>query len=142
MIEVFLDTAYFVALLDPHDDLHAQAVEVRPVLEACQLVTSELILGELLTYFGDWGRNIEEKAYFRKLSERVSRALLEDPQVIVEPQTHELFDSALSFYAARPDKGYSYVDCSSMVIMRRRGIVEVATADHHFTQEGFQILLH
>ncbi|MFV8751497.1 type II toxin-antitoxin system VapC family toxin [Nannocystaceae bacterium ST9] len=140
MTEVFVDTAYLVALLNPHDDLHLRAVELRAMLETCRLITSDLILGELLTYFGDVG-NPEERSYFRKQAVEITRELLCAPEVIVESQTHDLFDAALSFYADRPDKGYSYVDCSSMVVMKRRGILEVATADHHFAQEGFLILL-
>lgn len=44
-------------------------------------------------------------------------------------------------FADRPDKGYSLVDCISMVVMRDRGIAEVLSADHHFIQEGFVALL-
>jgi len=44
-------------------------------------------------------------------------------------------------YAARHDKTYSLVDCMSMVICRDRGIRDVLTHDHDFTQEGFTTLL-
>jgi predicted nucleic acid-binding protein len=44
-------------------------------------------------------------------------------------------------YEQRHDKGYSLVDCTSMTTMRRQGISEVLTNDHHFTQEGFEIVL-
>jgi predicted nucleic acid-binding protein len=44
-------------------------------------------------------------------------------------------------YEERNDKGYSLVDCISMSTMRRVGISAVLTNDHHFTQEGFQVLL-
>jgi len=37
----------------------------------------------------------------------------------------------------RPDKEWSLVDCSSMVVMARRGIAEAFTSDHHFEQAGF-----
>lgn len=142
MNEVFLDTAYLIALLNRYDDLHAQAVEIQATLETTTLVTTELVLGELLNHFCNRGRDVDENGYLRGQAVDNCRRLLEDAQVVVEPQTHELFDLALSFYSDRPDKGYSHVDCSSMVIMKRRGILEVATADHHFTQEGFLILLH
>jgi predicted nucleic acid-binding protein len=48
--------------------------------------------------------------------------------------------AALTLYEARPDKEYSLTDCRSMVALRARGISEVLTNDHHFTQEGFTIL--
>jgi uncharacterized protein len=43
-------------------------------------------------------------------------------------------------YAARPDKGYSLVDCISMQTMRKEGLTEVLTNDRHFEQEGFRAL--
>jgi len=46
----------------------------------------------------------------------------------------------LTHCESRPDKEYSLTDCLSMLTMRREGMTEVLTNDHHFTQEGFQIL--
>jgi len=42
-------------------------------------------------------------------------------------------------YAARSDKAYSLVDCVAMQVMRREGLTEALTNDHHFVQEGFRI---
>jgi uncharacterized protein len=44
-------------------------------------------------------------------------------------------------YEKRPDKGYSFTDCISMIVMRQMNITEVLTGDPHFQQEGFTILL-
>ena len=49
--------------------------------------------------------------------------------------------TGLAFYASRADKAYSLVDCISMLAMRQMGLTEVLTNDHHFTQEGFTILI-
>ena len=46
----------------------------------------------------------------------------------------------MALYGARPDKGYSLVDCISMEAMRREGLTEVLTNDRHFEQEGFRTL--
>jgi predicted nucleic acid-binding protein len=35
------------------------------------------------------------------------------------------------------DKTWSLVDAASFVVMRRFGITEAFTSDHHFTQAGF-----
>jgi predicted nucleic acid-binding protein len=51
------------------------------------------------------------------------------------------FQAALRLYAARPDKGYSFVDCLSMVTMRDRRIRRVRSRDRHFAQEGFDLPL-
>lgn len=41
----------------------------------------------------------------------------------------------------RTDKNWSLVDCASFVVMRKHGILEALTADHHFEQAGFVRLL-
>ncbi len=35
------------------------------------------------------------------------------------------------------DKGWSLVDAASFVVMRRHGMTEALTTDHHFDQGGF-----
>lgn len=47
----------------------------------------------------------------------------------------------LQLYESRPDRTYSLVDCISMNAMREEGITDALTNDHHFTQEGFTILI-
>ena len=54
--------------------------------------------------------------------------------------TRESFLSGMALYEARPDKGYSLVDCISMQTMRKEGLTEVLTNDRHFEQEGFRAL--
>jgi predicted nucleic acid-binding protein len=58
----------------------------------------------------------------------------------VIPQSRESFLSGLRLYEARPDKGYSLVDCISMETMRKEGLTEALTNDRHFEQEGFRPL--
>jgi predicted nucleic acid-binding protein len=48
---------------------------------------------------------------------------------------------AWTFLKDRSDKAWSLVDCVSFVLMKRRGITDALTADHHFEQAGFVALL-
>ena len=66
--------------------------------------------------------------------------LIENPALLVIPQSRESFLAGLELYRARPDKGYSLTDCISMHTMRQHGITEVLTNDRHFEQEGFRVL--
>src|SRR5262249_51199045 len=49
------------------------------------------------------------------------RRILRDPQIDVLPQSSASFQAGLELYEQRLDKGYSLVDCISMVSMRNRG---------------------
>lgn len=131
---VFADTAYWVALVDRRQSLHRRAVEVSQSLGLTPIVTTDTVLTELLNFFCERGE------YWRSTALRLVDTLLANPQVTVEPQTHELFLASLSLYRARADKGYSMTDCTSIVVMQRRSIRTVLTSDHHFEQEAFTIL--
>lgn len=99
------------------------------------MVTSEFVLAELLGFLCESGPYLRGQAVV--LTDRVRT----DPTITVEPVTSALFEAGLRLYEARPDKGYSLVDCTSMAIMRERGIEGVLTGDRHFEQEGFEALL-
>ncbi|CAG0966960.1 hypothetical protein PHYC_01036 [Phycisphaerales bacterium] len=60
---------------------------------------------------------------------------------MVVPAEASAWLAALSLFRERPDKEWSLVDCSSILICREQGIQRILTADHHFTQAGFEVLL-
>lgn len=66
--------------------------------------------------------------------------ILASSVIRVIPQSRDSFLAGLQLYRARPDKGYSLVDCISMQAMRKEGLTEVLTNDRHFEQEGFRAL--
>lgn len=68
-------------------------------------------------------------------------ALLEHPEVEVVWIDEALHREGMRLLEARPDKRYSLCDAFSFVLMRRRGLNEALTTDHHFEQEGFRRLL-
>lgn len=68
-------------------------------------------------------------------------ALRGDPHVTIVPPTQEWFDRGIALYAKRPDKAWSLTDCISFVVMEQMGLTEALTADRHFAQAGFTVLL-
>jgi predicted nucleic acid-binding protein len=46
---------------------------------------------------------------------------------------------AWSLFLDGPDKGYTFTDCLSFVIMRRLQIEAAIATDDHFRQEGFVV---
>jgi predicted nucleic acid-binding protein len=135
MREVFVDTSFFVAILNPKDRLHQRAERAARSLRAIRLVTTDGVLTEMLNYFAEWGSNQRRAAAQASLRTRASSAM------IVIPQTRDGFDLAHARYLERLDKGYSLTDCDSMLAMDDRGIQDALSSDQHFNQAGFRALL-
>ena len=133
--DVFLDTSGLLALVNERDSLHNRAVPVLAELrsEAAPIVTSDWVLVELLS--GASARALRTRAA------EWCRSLVGSPDVEVVSADREGFLSALDLFESRPDKDWSLVDCSSILICKQRGIRRVFTHDRHFRQAGMQVLL-
>ena len=55
MPEIFADTGYWIGLLNPRDQLHSIAVAMRRTLSNHQIITTEMILTELLNHASGLG---------------------------------------------------------------------------------------
>jgi len=134
MTALFADTFYWIALADSTDSAHQRALVFTTKRATSPIVTTDEVLTEYLTFF-----STASEPFRRQAAEGVE-GLLASSAVRVIPQSRESFRSGLRLYRARPDKGYSLVDCISMQTMRTEGLTEVLTNDRHFEQEGFRAL--
>ncbi|BCU14136.1 type II toxin-antitoxin system VapC family toxin [Microcystis aeruginosa] len=134
MKQIFADTFYWVALINPQDNWHQRAREVTSSLKNVKLVTTDEVLVELLNFMSVRGANRK-----RRTVEFIDN-LLQNPRLQVIPQNLESFLQGFELYRRRPDKEYSLTDCISMTVMQRLKISQVLTHDNHFQQEGFIIL--
>jgi uncharacterized protein len=132
---IFVDTAYWVARIDKRDQWRSHAKEVTKRISGIQLLTTELVLVEVLNYFSGYRSEVRQEVV------TIVQRLLNGSDAEIIWQTQELFVSGLALYQARLDKGYSLTDCVSMEVMRQAEIQDVLTNDRHFLQEGFTILL-
>ncbi len=135
MIDLFADTVYWVALINPHDQLHELARAASAELADARIFTSDWVLTELLNRFAERGPRL------RFVVSTAVGLLRANPNVIVVSQTPESFEKAFDLYCERTDKGWSLTDCSSFIIMRRHGIDKALTHDKHFEQAGFTALM-
>jgi uncharacterized protein len=134
MRRLFVDTFYLIALAHPRDQWRPRVLAFSRALRDYHLYTVDEVLAEFLTACSSSGTRIRQRAG------QTVRHALQDRQWTVFPQSRSSLLDALTLYEARPDKEYSLTDCIAMQTMRREGLTEVLTNDHHFTQEGFSIL--
>ena len=83
MMPVFADASYWIALLNPRDEFHEIAIHLSMELESSRIVTSEMVLAELLNHMAEYGSEM------RRLVIDTARYLERDPRVEIVRQTSE-----------------------------------------------------
>jgi len=127
---VFVDTSAWFAYVNAGDPDHRR---VRDVLDDApdRLVTSTYVFDETVT--------LTQARLGHRRAVAVGRTLL-DPAIVdllrVTPVDER---TAWTLFERRPDKSYSFTDCTSFVLMRRERIGHAIALDEHFAQEGFTI---
>ena len=133
MKSIFGDTFVWIALVHPRDAWHERAREYLDAFSG-RIVTTDWVLMEL----GDALAGTKEG---RKEFVTLRADLQNDPDITVFASDAELLEEAVALYHARLDKEWSLTDCTSFVVMKKAGISEALTGDHHFEQAGFVTLL-
>jgi predicted nucleic acid-binding protein len=134
---VFVDTSFYVAILDASDDLHGRALSVLEELykDAVLFVTTEVVMVELLAFMSRRGPSLRQAAV------ETARQAIQGNDIELERADTEILLRALDRYERRADKTYSLADCIAMEVCVDAGITEVLTSDRDFEQEGFVRLL-
>lgn len=132
---IFGDSSYWIALLNTRDQWHEVALIASADTEDCYIVTSEMVLVEVLNHMAEYG----EEARIEAIG--MVSDLVDDPRVEIVPQTTEQFQAAMDYYEARPDQTWGLTDCASFHLMEAMGISEALSSDIDFAQAGFRLLL-
>jgi predicted nucleic acid-binding protein len=132
MVAVFADTYFYLALLGRDDAARSRAEEVAAAISA-PVITTAWVLVEVA--------NALAAPEYRRFSLQLVQSLRADPAVTLVPAAQQLFERGEALYADRPDKGWSLTDCISFLVMQDMNVSGALTADHHFEQAGFTVLL-
>jgi hypothetical protein len=137
MPDVLADTSGWAHLIDASETYHEQAAQITNDLrrQGHRLITTNYVVTELVAVLHSPLRVPRQTAI------EFVEAVKTSPGVQVIHVDEGLDSEAWELLKARPDKTWSLVDCTSFVLMRRMGILEALTADHHFEQAGFIRLL-
>lgn len=126
MRTLFVDTAYWLGLLNPEDPIREKCLRVSQGLVDARFVTSQMVLVELLNALSKKG------TFLRKAGVQAVEFMESDPRIEVVPQNAALFQLAIERYRDRSDKSWSLTDCASFVIMENERIAEALIYDRHF----------
>ncbi len=131
-MRVYIDTSALYAVLDRDDDHHPQAAAVwsRLLEERATLVVSSQVLVEI------WALTQH------RLGMDAARALADavEPVLSVEWVSREDHEAGRSAVLAANRRDLSLVDCTSFVVMRRLGLNRAFAFDHHFSEQGFELV--
>jgi uncharacterized protein len=133
MKRIFADASYWMALVNPRDQLHQKAVSVSRQLSSGSLLTTEMVFVEVLNSFSD--------SLYREAVGRMVTRLRQDQNLTIVRQTPAQFENALQRYQQSADKSWSLTDCASFEVMEAENIEVALTHDRHFAQAGFETLL-
>ncbi|HEX4953971.1 MAG TPA: PIN domain-containing protein [Thermoanaerobaculia bacterium] len=128
--QLFVDTSAWFAFINRADPDHEAVARVLARYEG-RLLTSNFVFDETVTLcLVRLGHHV---------AQQVGDALL-DPGLtsLVRVQAHDEVE-AWELFQQRPDKTYSFTDCTSFVLLRRHGRPPVVALDGHFRQEGFEV---
>ena len=113
--EVFLDTAYAIALSSPNDLFHQRAVHLADEIGAAgtRLVTTWAVMLEI--------GNALSKRRYRHAGVKLLDALEADPRVAIVPLSEQLYARARQLFRERPDKEWGLTGCVSFIVMQGQG---------------------
>lgn len=132
MTQLFADTVFFLALLSRNDQHHGDAVAWRDRIDdSVTIVTTRWVVAEVLNGASAIKRRARAVGLVLNVLEGGLVEIVNDDA---------LFESGIALYRRHADKEWSLTDCMSFEVMRRKGLTQALTADHHFTQAGFKVL--
>ncbi len=122
---MFVDTSGWYAAYVPTDPRHLQ---IKPLIDGStkRLITTDYVLAESLTLF--------------RIRNEYPRALLLGANLMAQASaelvylTHQDIEKSWIVFSTYRDKAWSFVDCTSYVIMQRLNIHEAISLDQHFHQ--------
>jgi uncharacterized protein len=126
---LFVDTGAWFAFLNRSDPDHSAVAELL-ASHSGRLLTSNYVFDETVT--------LTRVRLGYPAAVQIGAALLDPRTVDLVRLTAADEVAAWDLFRSREDKGYSFTDCTSFVLLRRLGLEIAAALDRHFEQEGFR----
>ena len=124
---VFVDTSAWFAAVVPSDPNHPHAANWLATNSEV-LITTDYIIDETLTLLRARG----ERQRAKLLGNKFFEASIAEIYFLTEEDIRE----AWAIFEQYDDKGWSFTDCSSKVVIDEMNISQAFAFDHHFHQFG------
>ena len=129
MTSIFVDTSFWVALVNRRDDRHAEADALIAAHENKRLITTNDVRGETWTFLR------------RRAGHRTAVGFLDALRASLRLELVRVSESAEADAGAwlrqREDREFSWIDATSFATMRQLKIVEALAFDGDFSAAGF-----
>ena len=129
---MLIDTSGWFSSIDERDSRHAVAFSF--YRSSSRRFTHSYIIAELVAL-------CDKRRFSRSRTLEFVAELFRDPTVTMIWVDETLTKEAYDLLTNRIDKRWSLCDAVSFVIMKKWGISDALTTDHHFEQAGFVRLL-
>ena len=126
---IFVDTGTWFAVAVRDDPDHDSAMQWLRV-NRDPLVTTDYILAETVTLL----RMRDKTIRGHRLASRVATSLLRGESALLEKVTEDDLERALAVFRTYRDHLFSFVDCTSFVVMERLRIQSAFAFDRHFME--------
>jgi len=125
---VLVDSSFLLAMVDGDDTHHPEAIDLLRGLGKVTLLVPSHIFDEAMTLI--------KVRLGTEVAIRTGRQLRLSTLFRLIHITEGDDEAAWEIFSQYTDKDWSYTDCSCLAVMRKLGITEVLSFDHHFDQMG------
>jgi predicted nucleic acid-binding protein len=133
---IFVDTGAWIAISNPKDQYHREAVTIYNDLRhrETQLLTTDYVIDETVTRLR-YDENHRMAVLFLRHIEHLERAA----DVILAAIDNDLFLKAKALFRQYDSARLSFTDCTSFVVCRENHINEAFAFDRHFSIMGINL---
>jgi predicted nucleic acid-binding protein len=134
----FVDTSFLVARFSQRDRNHRLAAKFldaqrQPGADVLRLVLSDFVFDETVT-------TLRFRAGRHDVAAAAGRVILESKAFDRVSVEAPVFQAAWSLFLERPDKHWSFTDCTSFALMENLDLRKALAFDRNFAEAGFAVL--
>lgn len=135
MKQIFIDSSALVALINVDDDSHAASKRLLEKIrnERLTLITTDYVFDETVTTV------LSHAGYISAAN--AGNLMLNSSFINFVWIEQEIKLKAWEYFVKHDDKGYSFTDCTSFVLMKEMNLKCYLAFDKHFEQAGFRSFL-